>query len=45
MFHLNFPDASFDVIWAEGSIYIIGFENGLKYSEYYGYVFYIMQNN
>lgn len=30
MFDLNFPDATFDVIWAEGSIYIIGFENGLK---------------
>ncbi|MCG6136897.1 MAG: methyltransferase domain-containing protein [Nostoc sp. LLA-1] len=30
MFCLDFPDATFDVIWAEGSIYIIGFENGLK---------------
>ncbi|MDB9330541.1 methyltransferase domain-containing protein [Nodularia spumigena CS-591/04] len=30
MFALDFPDASFDIIWAEGSIYIIGFENGLK---------------
>lgn len=30
MFALNFPDATFDVIWAEGSIYIIGLENGLK---------------
>ncbi|AHJ28813.1 class I SAM-dependent methyltransferase [Nodularia spumigena CS-584] len=24
MFALDFPDASFDIIWAEGSIYIIG---------------------
>jgi ubiquinone/menaquinone biosynthesis C-methylase UbiE len=30
MFHLDFPDTTFDVIWAEGSIYIIGFENGFK---------------
>ncbi|MEA5580022.1 methyltransferase domain-containing protein [Nodularia harveyana UHCC-0300] len=30
MFALDFPDATFDVIWAEGSIYILGFENGLK---------------
>lgn len=29
MFTLDFPDASFDVIWAEGSIYIIGFQQGL----------------
>lgn len=27
---LDFPTASFDIIWAEGSIYITGFENGLK---------------
>ncbi|HEY7544389.1 MAG TPA: methyltransferase domain-containing protein [Blastocatellia bacterium] len=27
---LDFPPASFDLIWAEGSIYIAGFENGLK---------------
>jgi SAM-dependent methyltransferase len=30
MFDMNFPDASFDVIWAEGSIFIIGFEKGLR---------------
>jgi SAM-dependent methyltransferase len=27
---LDFKEESFDVIWAEGSIYIIGFENGLR---------------
>jgi ubiquinone/menaquinone biosynthesis C-methylase UbiE len=27
---LDFLNTSFDIIWAEGSIYIIGFENGLK---------------
>ena len=30
MFEINFPDESFDIIWAEGSISIIGFEKGLK---------------
>ena len=30
MFSLNFPEESFDIIWAEGSIYIIGFERGLR---------------
>lgn len=30
MFDMDFPEASFDIIWAEGSIYIIGFERGLK---------------
>ncbi|HJH28993.1 MAG TPA: class I SAM-dependent methyltransferase, partial [Methanosarcinaceae archaeon] len=30
MFEIDFPDEFFDVIWAEGSISIIGFENGLK---------------
>jgi ubiquinone/menaquinone biosynthesis C-methylase UbiE len=29
MFAINFPDASFDIVWAEGSIYLIGFERGL----------------
>jgi len=29
MFDIPFPDGSFDVVWAEGAIYIIGFENGL----------------
>lgn len=30
MFNLPFEENSFDVIWAEGSIYSIGFERGLK---------------
>ena len=30
MFEMDFPDASFDIIWAEGSISVIGFERGLK---------------
>lgn len=30
MFDVDFPDASFDVIWSEGSIYVIGFERGLR---------------
>jgi ubiquinone/menaquinone biosynthesis C-methylase UbiE len=30
MFELSFPNNSFDLIWAEGSIYIIGFEKALK---------------
>jgi len=30
MFDMNLPDESFDVIWSEGSINIIGFERGLK---------------
>ena len=30
MFEMDFRDESFDVIWAEGSIFIIGFERGLK---------------
>ncbi len=30
MTDLRFPDGSFDVVWAEGSIFIIGFENGLR---------------
>lgn len=30
MFSLEFEDESFDAIWAEGSIYIIGFKRGLK---------------
>ncbi len=29
MFDISFPDGSFDVVWAEGSIFIIGFERGL----------------
>jgi SAM-dependent methyltransferase len=27
---MAFPDESFDIIWAEGSIFVIGFEQGLK---------------
>ena len=30
MFEIDFPGESFDIIWAEGSIYIMGFERGLK---------------
>jgi SAM-dependent methyltransferase len=29
MFDIDFPAESFDVIWAEGSIFIVGFERGL----------------
>ena len=81
MFNLNYEDNSFDLIWVEGAIFVIGFEKGLRdwkpieaklpfikarykdnkealqfigmeeteiemfrrYSDYYGYVFYIMQ--
>jgi len=30
LFEIDFPDESFDILWAEGSIWIIGFEKGLK---------------
>jgi ubiquinone/menaquinone biosynthesis C-methylase UbiE len=30
LFEINFPDESFDIIWAEGSIWVIGFEKGLR---------------
>jgi len=30
MFELDFPEESFDIIWAEGAIASIGFEKGLK---------------
>jgi ubiquinone/menaquinone biosynthesis C-methylase UbiE len=30
MFNLEFPEHTFDLIWAEGSIYIIGWERGLR---------------
>jgi len=30
MFELGFPDESFDIIWAEGSISVIGFERGIR---------------
>ena len=29
-FDMDFPDESFDIVWAEGSIYAIGFERGLR---------------
>ena len=30
LFNMEFPDESFDVIWAEGSINVIGFKKGLQ---------------
>jgi ubiquinone/menaquinone biosynthesis C-methylase UbiE len=30
MFDMDFPDRSFDIVWAEGSIHAIGFERGLR---------------
>ena len=30
MRNLHYSDSSFDIIWAEGAIYIIGFKKGLK---------------
>jgi len=30
MFNMDFTDESFDIIWSEGSIFIIGFERGLR---------------
>ncbi len=30
LFNMEFLDESFDIIWAEGSIWIIGFQKGLK---------------
>ena len=30
IFDMEFPDESFDIIWTEGSIWIIGFKKGLK---------------
>jgi ubiquinone/menaquinone biosynthesis C-methylase UbiE len=30
MLAMDFPEESFDIIWSEGSIYIMGFERGLK---------------
>ncbi|MCK4238202.1 MAG: class I SAM-dependent methyltransferase [Candidatus Lokiarchaeota archaeon] len=30
LFEMDFPDEYFDIIWSEGSIFIIGFEKGLK---------------
>ncbi|THB65026.1 MAG: class I SAM-dependent methyltransferase [Desulfovibrio sp.] len=31
MANLNIPEASFDVIWSEGAIYLMGFQQGLEY--------------
>jgi SAM-dependent methyltransferase len=30
MFDMDFPDGSFDIIWTEGAMAVIGFERGLK---------------
>lgn len=30
MLDMDFPDESFDIIWSEGSLYVIGFERGLQ---------------
>ncbi|MGD2066713.1 MAG: class I SAM-dependent methyltransferase [Candidatus Bathyarchaeota archaeon] len=30
LLNIDFPDETFDIIWAEGSIHIVGFEKGLK---------------
>lgn len=30
MFHLEYPDETFDLIWSEGAIYIIGFDKGIN---------------
>ena len=30
MYELDFPEESFDIIWAEGSISVIGFEKGIR---------------
>ena len=30
LFDMDFSNASFDIIWSEGSIYAIGFESGLR---------------
>ena len=42
MFNMDFPEEYFDIIWAEGSIFIIGFEKGLeewkKYIKKNGYL-------
>jgi len=27
---LGFPDAAFDVVWSEGALFVMGFENGLR---------------
>ena len=30
IFNMDFPDKSFDIIWAEGSVFVMGFENSIK---------------
>jgi ubiquinone/menaquinone biosynthesis C-methylase UbiE len=30
MFDMDFPDESFDILWAEGALNVIGFEKGLR---------------
>jgi len=30
LFDMEFPDESFDIIWTEGSIFVIGFKKGLQ---------------
>jgi ubiquinone/menaquinone biosynthesis C-methylase UbiE len=30
MHEMKFPDASFDIIWSEGALYFLGFQNGLR---------------
>lgn len=35
MFKMDFPEESFDLIWAEGAIWIIGFERGLREWKYF----------
>ena len=30
LFDMEFPDESFDIIWSEGSIFVVGFERGLQ---------------
>jgi ubiquinone/menaquinone biosynthesis C-methylase UbiE len=30
LLEMDFPDESFDIIWSEGSIHVIGFERGLR---------------
>jgi ubiquinone/menaquinone biosynthesis C-methylase UbiE len=30
MLDMDFPEESFDIIWSEGSIYVVGFENGIR---------------
>lgn len=30
IFAMDFPEESFDIIWAEGSVFVMGFENSIK---------------